>query len=150
MPTLTGAIAPDSALSALPYPGRILRKNVHAHDAVLALQRRLNEVGCGPIDEDGEFGEQTEDAVQLFQTRFTDLDGQPLEVDGEVGSITWSRLFGKNTVTITDAPDVAHPLLQNVLHIAETQIGVREQPLGSNRGPQVDTYLQRVGLNPVG
>jgi len=32
-----------------------------------------------------------------------------------------------------------------VLEIATSQLGVREQPLGSNDGPQVRQYLQRAG-----
>jgi hypothetical protein len=33
---------------------------------------------------------------------------------------------------------------------ASGEVGVTEQPPGSNRGPQVDDYLTTVGLNPAG
>ena len=39
-------------------------------------------------------------------------------------------------------------LLETVVAIAKTQIGVMEEPPGSNRGKQVDKYHQSVGLNP--
>src|SRR5689334_590246 len=39
-------------------------------------------------------------------------------------------------------------LQQAALRIALTQLGVKEQPAGSNRGPEVDGYLLTVGLSP--
>ncbi len=147
MANLTGAVAPASTLAAIPYPGKILKIGSGPKSLVKTLQHRLNEVGCGPIDEDGDFGERTDRAVRLFQARFTDQEGQPLMVDGEVGSLTWSRLFGSQTVPVTNAP--ASPLLQKALDIAATQIGVLEHPLGSNRGPEVDTYLRSAGIDPT-
>jgi hypothetical protein len=35
-----------------------------------------------------------------------------------------------------------------VIAIAQSQIGVLEQPIGSNRGPEVDEYLKAGGLDP--
>jgi hypothetical protein len=40
------------------------------------------------------------------------------------------------------------PITREALAIAATQVGVREQPPGSNRGPQVEAYLRRVGRYP--
>lgn len=150
MPTLSGSVVPKSTLSALPYPGRIIKKKERNKDIVTAVQRRLNESGCGPIDEDGDFGKQTEDAVKLFQTRFSDQDGQPLKVDGQIGSITWTMLFGSQTVPVVIEPGATDTLLGKALEIAISQIGTREKPLGSNRGPQIDKYLKTTGLNPAG
>jgi peptidoglycan hydrolase-like protein with peptidoglycan-binding domain len=130
----------------LPYPGRIIKRNDGDGDIVLALQRRLNEVGCGPIDEDRAFGDQTFGAVSVFQARFTDQDNQPLKIDGEVGPLTWARLFGTQTVTQTVTP--AGELATRVLDIARTQLGVLEVPLGSNRGPEVDEYVRATGFPP--
>jgi len=132
----------------VPFPGRIVRKGDGDRRTVRALQRRLNDVGCGPVVVDGEFGDQTLGAVKLFQTRFPDVDGVPLVVDGKVGPITWAALFGAASVPNTLA--TADPLLARVLHIARRQVGVMEQPTGSNRGPEVDEYVRRVGLNPTG
>ena len=46
------------AVAAVPFPGRVVTLG-DADAVVLAVQRRLNRVGCGPIDEDGVFGPQT-------------------------------------------------------------------------------------------
>jgi len=40
------------------------------------------------------------------------------------------------------------PLLATLLIIARTQIGVKETPPGSNRGPRVEEYLKSVHLGP--
>ncbi|MBL7988821.1 MAG: CHAP domain-containing protein [Chlorobi bacterium] len=42
--------------------------------------------------------------------------------------------------------DLPPDLLQAVVLIGQSQIGVRESPLGSNRGPEVDRYLSTTGL----
>jgi hypothetical protein len=118
-----------------------------ADAAVLVIQRRVNQVGCGPIDEDGVFGPQTEAAVKLFQARFPDLDGQPLKVDGMVGAITWAALFGGAAAGESTRTSV--PLLAAALAVAISQIGVMEQPPRSNRGPEVDRYLKAAGLDPA-
>lgn len=39
-------------------------------------------------------------------------------------------------------------LSEKALEIAKTQIGVQEEPKGSNSGKQVNEYLKSVGLNP--
>jgi peptidoglycan hydrolase-like protein with peptidoglycan-binding domain len=133
---------------SFPFPGRIV-KTGDSGDVVEQIQHRLNEVGCGPIPEDGNFDkDKTERAVKLFQSRFPDVTGSPLKIDGQVGSVTWGALFGAETVpSNTDAPTA---LTKAVIEFARTQIGVREKPLGSNRGPEVDRYIQSVGLNPAG
>lgn len=134
------------AVNALPFPGRVVKVG-DADESVLAVQKRLNQVGCGPIDEDGEFGPQTAAAVTLFQSRFTDLDGQPLRADGLVGAITWAALFGRSPEVVTTGDP--SPLTAEALKVAASQIGVMEQPPGSNRGPEVDRYLRAVGLDPT-
>jgi hypothetical protein len=148
MPTLSGSVVPKSSAPALAYPGHVIKRDEKNKDIVKAVQHRLNETGCGPVDEDGGFGKHTEDAVKLFQTRFADQDGQPLKVDGEIGSITWTMLFGARTVPVVVKPQ-AKTLLAKALEVAISQIGVREKPLGSNRGPEVDAYLKASGVNPA-
>jgi hypothetical protein len=130
------------------YPGRIIKRGDPDKAIVKAVQIALNAHGCGPLAESGVFEAKTEAAVKLFQARFTDVDGLPLVVDGEVGSITWPVLFGEGTVPTKDVPSSA--LLAAALDTARSQIGVMEKPPGSNRGPQVDEYVKRVGLNPAG
>lgn len=148
MPDMPGAIVPtSSSVDPLPYPGRIIKEGERNKGVVTALQLRLNEVGCGPIDVDGGFGDQTDDAVRLFQLRHPDADGQPLKVDGEVGPLTWARLFGTRSV-----PQIvtAEGLAAAVLDVARSQLDVRESPLGSNRGAEVDEYIRLTGLDPSG
>lgn len=42
---------------------------------------------------------------------------------------------------------MTNPLIEEVLRIAGTQVGIREQPPGSNRGPAIDDYLRAAGLD---
>ncbi len=129
------------------FPGRVISADSDQKQAILAIQQRLNDLGCGPLPVTGTFGPETTTAVQLFQTRFGDHSGKALTVDGRVGPNTWGALFGVAAIPAQTTPDSA--LLTAVLKIASSQVGVMEQPLGSNRGPQVDEYLRRVGINPA-
>src|SRR5262245_29181244 len=63
---------PSGSGQPLPFPGRVIKAGDTDRTIVLTIQRRLNAVGCGPIEENGAFGQQTTDAVQLFQGRFPD------------------------------------------------------------------------------
>jgi peptidoglycan hydrolase-like protein with peptidoglycan-binding domain len=122
------------------YPGRAVRKNDPRPAVVTALQARLNEIGCGPLEADGFFGSDTESAVKLFQTR------RGVLADGVVGPLTWAELFDDAPAPIVQAPS---PLLAQALAKALSQEGVREDRGRPNRGPQVDQYLQRVGVDPA-
>src|SRR2546426_4772635 len=115
------------------FPGTVLTPGSKGA-AVLAVQQRLNKLGCGPVAEDGTFGSQ-------------DTPGAPLKIDGVVGPMTWAALFGADTVP----PNATAPsqLLATVLQLASREVGTMEDPLGSNRGPRVDQYLRAVGLNPA-
>ena len=132
----------------LAFPGRAVKAGAGDPEAVLAIQRRLNSAGCGPVAESGRFGEPTTTAVKRFQMRFTDADGMPLKVDGVVGPITWAALFGTSNPLVETLVEAEGPLLKAALERATEEIGVLEAPPGSNRGPRVDTYLKAVGLNP--
>jgi hypothetical protein len=125
------------------FPGVTLRRGSAATAAILALQKALNARGCGPIDEDGRFGDQTEAALRLFQMRFPDAQGQPLTVDGECGPLTWAAIFGAEA-----APKLAKPATRgrSALAIAVGELGRMEVPPGSNGGPDVEKYLASVGL----
>jgi hypothetical protein len=127
------------------FPGQVIDTGNSPADLVRAIQHRLNQLGCGPVAEDGIYGAQTEEAVQLFQARSVSSSGAPLSVDGRIGPMTWAALFSTNPITSTQAGTA---LQQQVLQEASSQIGVMEVPLGSNRGPQVDQYLRSVGLDP--
>lgn len=130
------------------YPGRVIKKSEKDKKIVIAVQKQINAKGCGPVDEDGDFQNGTFQAVKLFQTRYTDSQGNSLKPDGEIGPVTWEILFGETKVPVTEeAPNI---LLAKVLEVAQSQIGVIEDPPLSNRGKEVDEYLRNAGLNPVG
>jgi predicted chitinase len=161
-PPPTGADLPD-------YPGKPVKRG--QRDVVGAIQQRLNALQCGPIAVDGDFGAKTEAAVKLLQARSADENGNSLSVDGVVGPRTWWVLFRAGIepdaaddanapiapLPVAPAPVLPPPrppapgdgLAKAALDVAGTQLRVREQPLGSNRGPEVDEYLRAVGLNPA-
>jgi hypothetical protein len=139
---------PLGRVVSVPFPGRIIKAGDPDRETVTIIQKRLNEVGCGPIEETGIFdAERTKRAVKLFQSRFSDVSGRPLGIDGEVGAFTWGAMFGAGSVTSSStAPS---QLVKAAIEFAVTQIGVREKPLGSNRGPEVDKSLRSTGLTPA-
>jgi hypothetical protein len=135
---------PATVVAMLPFPGRSLKPGVSEPEAIIAVQRRLNDLGCGPVVENGAFTKATTLAVKRFQARFTDVDGLPLKVDGIVGLLTWGALFGAPGDVFTGGT----PLAMAATEVARTELGVLEDPPGSNRGPRIDEYLRLVGLNP--
>jgi hypothetical protein len=138
---------PLGDVEVIPFPGRVVKAGDGGRETVRHIQVRLNAVGCGPLEENGIFDTATKRAVKVFQARFGDVTGRPLKIDGEVGSLTWGALFGASSVPSADtAPS---PLTEEVLRFAATQVRVMEDPLGSNRGPEVDIYLRSVGLDPA-
>ena len=140
---------------APPYPGHFIERDSDDVDAVRTIQQRLNDLGFTkpgddgpqPLTVNGHFGQNTENAVELFQVRHTDLDGNPLDVDGKVGSQTWGALFGRDTVHASP-PTAEDDLLGKALEIAAGEIGVREDPPGSNKGERVEQYDASVGDDP--
>lgn len=129
------------------FPGRVIQLGSTLTAAVRAIQKRLNQVGCGPVPEDGVFNSQVFEAVELFQARNADATGAPLSIDGRVGPMTWAALFG--AVTVAPVAEPGSPLAREVLRVATAEIGVMEVPPGSNRGPRVDEYLKSVKLKPA-
>src|SRR6266700_6758727 len=142
-----GPMAAAAAIPQMPaFPGHVISTGSPDKNAVRSIQHRLNQLGCGPIGEDGSFGGKTEEAVHVFQSRSVDQFGTPLTVDGRVGPTTCAALFA---LVIPATTQSETPLQQEVIRFASTQLGVLENPLGSNRGPEVDGYLRSVGLNPA-
>lgn len=134
--------------SSMPqYPGHYLALGGKDRAAIRLLQQRLNQVGCGPITENGVFNSQTKAAVQLFQARSVDAQGQALKIDGVIGPLTWTTLFGSQALPSIAAIPLS-PLVERTLGIAAAEVGIMEVPPGSNRGPRVDEYLKSVGLDP--
>jgi len=65
-------------------------------------------------------------------------------VDGRVGPSTWCALFGAGALPPAQPTS---RLTAEVLSIAGREVGVMEDPIGSNRGPRVNQYLAAVGLD---
>lgn len=137
------------------YPGHVVKSGEGNAAIVKALKKRLNQAlahkSGDPLWLDPtnpNFGPQTAQVVKLFQMRNVDRTGHPLKPDGQVGSITWSVLFGDGAVPTTSS--TADPFLAQVLSVAAEQERqkVREEPKNSNRGPEVNQFLKRVGLGP--
>ena len=133
-------------MSARPFPGRAVKAGEKNATLVREIQRRLIGAGCGPLPVSGVFDARTTAAVKLFQARFTDANGTPLKVDGVVGPVTWAALFPD---AAPPPPRPVPPLLAAALDAARGQVGVMEDPPGSNRGERVDEYLRAVGLDPA-
>lgn len=155
-PPADGRISNIPVTASPVFPGTLAFRGSPLHrgeldsDDVRAVQARLNDLGFGPLVVDGDFGEATQNAVVHFQARNSAADGRPLSIDGEVGATTWAALFGPGAVFNTQAFDPNAPLRNLVIDIAASQIGVVEQPRGSNRGPEVDVYIRTTGLDPAG
>lgn len=128
------------------YPGHIIKKNETDKKIVKAVQSRLNELGFGLLEVDGDFGAKTVVAVKAFQARSVDSQNQGLVIDGQLGPVSWEALFGKDDVPVADAPAIRS--LTDVLDIARAEIGVQEVPLNSNRGPRVEQFQVTVGCRP--
>lgn len=131
------------------FPGRVIRKGHPDAAVVHAIQDALVAAGVvlpGLQDEAGTFGDATVSAVKFFQVRSNDAQGRPLKVDGVVGPVTWAALFGPAGVSAE--PD-SRSFPAAVIDIAAGEIGVVEDPRGSNRGRQVDEYIRAAGLDPT-
>lgn len=137
------------------YPGRIIKAGEQDQTIVKAVKTRLNEA-LGINDnadlrlnpDDPDFGPRVEQAIKLFQARNVDIEGRSLKQDGVIGALTWAALFGAAAVPSSNAPK--DPFLARVLQTASAEEAkhVREVPVNSNRGPQVDAYLTRAGAVP--
>ena len=126
------------------FPGRIIKIGETNAAIVSAIATALANHGYLPSSPPGVFDKAFKSLVKLFQSQNVDEAARPLAVDGEVGSMTWGALFGAPAV----AGVLAGGLAVAALGTAVTQLGVMEEPLGSNRGPMVDKYLASVGCPP--
>lgn len=144
---------------------RILQRGSKGQ-AVVGLKERLAAQGFWPDHLMGlDFTPKLEDAVAYFQMTHLGPDGKPLAVDGKVGPNTeWALKHptGKaQTSNISPAgtktggpkfniPDGLSLERYETLMRALGEHGVRERPMGSNRGPGIDKYLPRWWLEKEG
>jgi hypothetical protein len=126
------------------YPGHTVKIGEADRTIVRAVRGRLRELQLA-ADSDGPFDLELARVVKLFQSRNVDNLGRTLMPDGKVGPLTWAALFAISTAPVVRAPG---PLTQRAMEIATSQIGVRESPTNSNRGPEVESFLAAVGLGP--
>lgn len=118
------------------------------------LERKLALLGYSPGPIDGNYDDWTKAAVEQFQRVHLGPDGTPMKVDGVVGPLeTWPaldlyddktgvcrsrepKLIAVDVLTTGLLPDKVRKLLD----AARRELGVEENPLGSNTGPRVDEY----------
>lgn len=137
---------PDRPVPVPAWPGVLLARGRPAPRAVMqALQAELVRRGYGPLRLTGRFDAPTDSALRLYQAQHVDLAGRPLQPDGIVGPLTWGSLFGPLQSRRAGPPG---ELAARALEVAIGQLGVMEQPPGSNRGPEVDQYLLSVDIGP--
>ena len=127
----------------MPFPGRIIRAGETDTTIVKAIASRLKALGYPTASPAGTFDLAFKQMVKLFQAQHVDLQGMPLRSDGEIGPLSWGALFGAEPIVAA-----SHGLAQEALRVAGTQVGVREDPVGSNKGPMVDKYLASTGTPP--
>lgn len=126
------------------YPGRIIKIGESDTAVVKFLAAGLVARGYAVTSPPGVFDATFRSLVKLYQSQNVDAGGRPLEADGKVGSMTWGSLFPTPVVAATGGG-----IATAALGIAITQLGVMEEPLGSNSGPKVKEFLASVGL-PAG
>jgi hypothetical protein len=101
----------------------------------------------------GLFDQVTFQAVELFQTQHVNEAGLALDIDGVVGSDTWWALENasgdkqRNHFEPVIPKGVSDPRIRLLeLVLAEHRKPVLENPDGSNRSPEIDSYWGDTGL----
>jgi hypothetical protein len=125
------------------FPGHVIKIGESDKTLVRRIAERLTALGYKPKSPSGVFDAAFKSLVKLFQTQHVDALGVPLKADGEIGPLSWGALFEDNTGV---APASGGTLRDRALKKAISQIGIREKPVGSNRGPEVEDYLRSVNL----
>jgi hypothetical protein len=127
------------------YPNHIIQKGETDNKLVEAIQKKLIERGITDLKPDGVFGNETASAIKLFQSLNRDKHNKPLEMDGIVGPLTWESLFD---MVFKPNATAENDLFREALSFAQSQVGVMEKPVGSNRGTEVEKYQASVGISP--
>jgi hypothetical protein len=117
--------------------------------AVAELLTILRAQGYWPSAETpSSFTAEVERHVHDFQMTHLGRNGRALDSDGAVGDDTWWALTNpsgpaQQSSIRTGVPKGLQPQRTKILEVAlaEHAKGVKEEPDGSNRGPDVDRYL---------
>ena len=114
----------------------------HAHGILAAEGFQPGKLGSMRV-----FGNAMHHALVHFQETHLREDGQPLGVDGWIGEQTWWALEHptgpKQALGLPKlVPDGLSDDRIRLLEIAHSYHGVREQPNGSNRSPQIDKWTR--------
>ena len=111
--------------------------------SVKFLQLQLTRHGF-KLAVDGVFGPSTLAAVKSFQTH------SHIGVDGRVGPLTWAKLLVGNPTPVpqpTPPQPVQRSPQERLISIERHEIGVKEDPPNTNRGPRVDQYEKSCGIH---
>jgi hypothetical protein len=125
------------------YSGRIIEKGEANTTLVREIAERLRARGYASLSLDAVFDANLAATVKLFQSQHVDRLRRPLKIDGRVGPLTWGALFG----AVVDGQQ-ATGLAAAALEVAGHEVGVMEDPPGSNCGERVNEYLACVDTPP--
>jgi hypothetical protein len=125
------------------YPGHIIKTGEPDASLVRAIVAQLRALGVATTSPDGVYDDAVASAVKAFQSQHVDPAMRPLTADGQIGPLTWGALFGT-----PPSNAIAQGLAGAALKKAEAEIGVMEDPPGSNSGPMVDKFLASAGAGP--
>lgn len=133
------------------YPG-LLKYGMRNNESVKYVQNLLQQEGYFFGRPRGNFLEKTREAVFWFQATHVGPDRKFLDADGLVGPNTWWALHNPSGDPQANHIDPVIPSgldQQRVsslqLAIEERNKGVREEPDGSNWGPEIAKYGGRPG-----
>lgn len=105
------------------------------------VQQALVRLGWGPLADDGIYGPATRRKVVVFQ------QSSGLKADGIVGPVTSRALLdavqGLPPAPVTPEPYYPPGPRGQLLRVAYGELGVQEDPNGSNGGPRVDVYTNK-------
>jgi len=117
-----------------PFPGIDFKRGDEGPEKAPHIKAIQKALGLGPGGQTGVFGPYTEQLVVNFQR------SRGLDPDGVVGKDTWKALFGGEPAAHTG------DLGERALAHARRFLHVRERPLGSNRGPEIDEWNRLAGV----
>jgi len=130
---------------AATFPGTVLKVGTTNAADVKQVAKRLADLGYKSTSPAGNYDAAFKSLIMLYQSQHVDALHRSLKVDGEIGPVTWGSIFDIKPAMAAPAA-AGGALATKALAKAISQIGVREHPLGSNKGAEVEAYLGSTGL----